>query len=48
MGVVRHEETKWGEQRYYAVATLKGREVHLGWYTTELKANKAIKQAEGL
>ena len=46
MGAVRHEMTKWGEERYHAVATLKGRSVLLGWYTTETRANKAIKRAE--
>ena len=46
MGAVRHETTKWGEERYHAVATLKGRSVLLGWYTTEARANKAIKRAE--
>ena len=46
MGVIRHETTKWGEERYYAVATLKGRKVLLGWYTTERRAQKAIKNVE--
>ena len=46
MGLIRHEETKWGEHRYHAIATLKGRSVLLGWYTTETRANKAIKKAE--
>lgn len=46
MGAVRHETTKWGEQRYHAVAILKGRKVMLGWYTTERRAQKAIKRVE--
>ena len=46
MGAVRHETTKWGEQRYYAVATCKGRKVLLGWYTTAANAKKAIQTAE--
>ena len=47
MGFIRHETTKWGEERYHAVATLKGRQVMLGWYTTERRAEKAIKRVEG-
>ena len=46
MGTVRHETTKWGEDRYHAVAAFKGRKVLLGWYTTEARANKAIKRVE--
>ena len=46
MGAVRHETTKWGEERYHAVAILKGRKVLLGWYTTETRAKKAIKRVE--
>ena len=46
MGSIRRETTKWGEERYYAVATLKGRQVLLGWYTTERRAQKAIKNVE--
>lgn len=46
MGAVRHETTKWGEDRYHAVATLKGRQVLLGWYTTERRAQKAVDKAE--
>lgn len=46
MGIVRHETTKWGEQRYHAIASLKGREVLLGWYTTERKAQQAINKVE--
>lgn len=46
MGSIRHQTTKWGEERYHAVAHLKGREVHIGWYTTERRAQKAIKNVE--
>ena len=46
MGVIRHETTKWGEERYHAVAFLKGRKVLIGWYTTERRAQKAIDRAE--
>ena len=46
MGAIRHETTKWGEQRFHAVAHLKGRKVLLGWYTTERRAQQAIKRAE--
>ena len=46
MGYVRPETTQWGEQRFHAVASFKGREVHIGWYTTEVRARKAIKLAE--
>ena len=46
MGAIRQETTKWGEERFYAVAALKGRKVLLGWYTTERRAQKAIKRVE--
>ena len=46
MGSIRHEITKWGQERFYAVASLNGRQVLLGWYTTERRAQKAINNVE--
>jgi len=46
MGRIVKKTTEWGEDRYYAIITHKGRIVHIGWYTTERRAQKAINNAE--
>ena len=34
-----------GETRYQAIAKIQGRYAYLGWYTTEKRAQQALKNA---
>ena len=34
-----------GETRYQAIAKVQGRYAYLGWYTTEKRAQQALKDA---